>query len=702
MKHSFLYILLLVAALVLFGCADDVADVPAGPSTNASAERVVVPHTFEATLGGAAPSAAAPATRADIQYGEVTGGNGLSLTWGESDKVGVYIRTEKGTILRAGSLNGSGVASEKTRKFSGYVLQKFEGERYLYMHPDLGQETTINFSDQYGHLGSPDHLNDYLPIVWDETAGRVGTYKGYAIRLLLTFTSDPGPLRKIMLMTSPRGSGEDRIFPRAYSIGMLTADGNPFTLPAGDGGKGTFGTAADAGTYTSAVSLTLTGDATPTRTGVSEWTAEAYIASATVENLNLYDSHLYVHVINSEGKTFLCTPVQFKGQQSASAGNKQLLATSVFPNGSLRKMTTTLSEGSAAPTVINYQYKVNSLMGMWNQYGRPYDPFHLMVYGGEEALPAEGSGTMPDQLIRNMFDLRTRSIQSLTGGTTTATPTHTWVLYESQCPGYKNTTYITNDGSANTNHGSDHSQKGTTINNIEITAPTEVYFTFLGEYAWWQNLIGYYHYPKGSVPASQNDVTKTIIFPNVSKPGHEPFNDSGKLTDNIGKATDAPLKQGETVKLLYTAPDGTVSDKFPADEVIGFFLMQNPQANGFQQSAFSLMNWNVPIYFTNQAWNALYNRNWPTTGRLNTFASADVCNVTGASTGTKAASTTKIPGIAFYGAMDDINKRGEVTAWSAMLFAVSTSDPAAMKTQNHMYFNIGTGITAVMKADVND
>lgn len=704
MKHPLLYILLLMAASVFAGCTSEWFDVATDDTTEAPiADRAEVAVSFDATLGTETPDSRAAYTYSDGVAGG-NGGKGVKTTWKKGDALGVYIKTTDGTILRAGSIVNTAVSDGgTTQHFEGRAFQLFEGEHYIYMHPDIGRKTYVNLESQNGHLNSTDHIADHLPIVWDEST--TGQYLGYILHLTLDFQSvNPGQLKKVTLLTQRR-SDEDRIFPRHYDINSLANSSViPFDAQANSSVSGTpTGLQTSSTDFTHAITLNVTGG-TVTDDGDGTYSTEVYLTSSQVEHLNLYSSYVYALAVNDADQPFASTSISFKGQ--GSAPGRVLLSSGVLPNGTVRKMTATMSPGSISSTLINSQYKVFSIMGMWNEYGRPYDPNNLMVYaGGNATLPAIDSGTMPTQLIQNMPALRDRSLKSLTGeGLEKNTPTHTWVFYESQCDGYKNNYMILNDGGANSDHGTDHSQANTTINNITIMAPTKVYLTFLNEFAWWQNLIGYYHYPEGNVPASPNEVAKNIILPNVSKPGNEPFNTnttSQKPDEKVGKDEDAPLNLGETIKLLYTRPDGTVTDEFPAGTVIGFFLMANAQANGFQTSGFNLMNWTVPTHYSNSAWNTV-NPGWPTTGRRNTFASADICNVASTDNNYKAPQSTKIPGIAFYGAMDDIKKNGQNTAWSAMLYAISTSDPAAMQTHNRMYFNIGTGNTAVLKQNVDD
>lgn len=612
-----------------------------------TAVRDSVPLTFEATIG-------TPRTRVGFSYD--SGEKKLSLTWSEKDAVGVYIKTVEGSILRAGSIYNAEhtrTNNDKTCIFSGRVLQKFDGEKYLYMHPDLGNKTALNFEDQFGHLDNTDHLSDNLPIVWN--GSKTGVYKGYVVRLIMTFTQDPGSIRKVSLLTRRRGTVSDRIFPRNYSVNDID---KPQAFIVTDGTEGTEGTLYSG--YTDAISLNVTGSGTPRQTGLSEWTAEAYLACATVQNLNVFSSKVYIEVINHDGRAYTSEDVSFKGQTGATAQRK-LYAHVVFPDESLRKMAGVMSSGGISPTIINHQYNIASILGMWDKYGRPYDPNGLIFYKDGTHGP---NSDMPKVLIDhgNAIHDRYRLTNSPTG-----TPTFTWQLY---------------------NAHTDTKQDNTTVNNIDITAPTEVFISFLSEYAWNQNLLGYYHYPTNSVPGDPLAVMKNIVFPNISKPGHEPFNTSGKPQNNIGRDEDAPLREYETVKLIYTDPTtGASSTTFPEGTTIGFWGMIDVKANGFQQGTYSLLNWNQWRFFSNSAWNST-NSNWSGAAynRCNFFASGDVCNTTGNTA--SEANNTIIRGIAIYGFKDNVTNE-QNTAYSTCIFLVSTSVPEAMTTHNAACFNIG-------------
>lgn len=677
MKY-YLYTIILTLVLVLIGCADETSPLAQVPESSPQTERRQVPLQFEASLGGGSND-----TRAVFTYDN----NALKLTWGGDDAIGVYIKTADGALLRAGSLSNRGItptSEGKTCVFSGYALQKFDGESYIYMHPDIGSQTSINLETQYGELNSTHHINNTLPMLWTEENSS-GTFScksyGYVFKFNITFPENPGLLSKVTLHTSSNaGTSHDRIFPRQFTFNDIMACVSknivtPYGFTVTKKGTDTDIPAS----YTDAVSLNITGDGMPEKVD-NKWTATVYLTSAQVNNLNVYDSKIRLEVLNEEGKTYTSTYESFKGQSDKSSTKEQeLLVENLLDNNKVHSMTRTLSAFGISPTVINYQYNVNSILGMWDVYGKPYDPNGLICNGSDGRIA-------PTQLTGNEAAIKTRYKNAGTGASNT--PTFMRDVYDTQ--------NIAENSKTGTQTAYYSRQDNATCNNITITQDnTEVFVTFLSEYAWNQNLLGYYHYPKGNVPDDGNSIAKNIIYPNLSKPEHEPFNSNGKPANNIGQNGNAPLTEYETVKLVYINPtDGTASTKFPANTTIGFFMMIDVQANGFQQSQYSLLRWSQWRCFTNSAWNAA-NTGW--TGnynRCNFFASADVCSTTGNSSSD--AESGKISGLALYG-MKDNATNDAYTAYSTCLFMVSTSNPAAMETQNKCYFNIGSGQLVIIK-----
>lgn len=585
---------------------------------------------------------------------------GLDLAWEADDHLGVYIKQANGIYKRAGQLTSTAEPGTGTRTFTGNVVKLQSGEKYYYIHPDHG--TAIDFANQRGELGSTDHLRDLIPLLWegpttnDAAAHYVaGTAdnRGYAIHLSLSFNENPGTIQNISIQTMDRGS-EDKVFASRFVPANMAPDDLVKTI-----------------------TLRVTGGNTVDN-GDGTYTADAYLACSH-KDVDVFASKFNVRVTSSNG-TFLCDYRSFPGQESISGSNPQL---QMVADGKCYNVRSTMMSKAPASTLINSIFGVYSLLGMWNTYGECYDPSGCIV---------KAESQWPEQLSSNKSAILDRYQDNGTG-----TPTFLSQLYHAQ-----------NDASAD-----GHTQSNVAFNNIQIVEPTEVYVTFVSEYGWNQNSLGYYYYPStdGTFPYLSElmpQMRKTIIWPNFSKPYHEPFNKqpggNGEDRYNIGQPADAPLREFETVRLLYTDSRGYSSTIFPAGTTIGFVMMIDTKANQEQPKNYSLLDWQQWRIFTNSAWNAhnttLYIQSLATANGIplpdgfkpngewtgtylhqNFFASGDVCN-----------GTTPIPGLAIYGVKDKANDlEAETTAYGAMIYMVSTSNPAAMRTQNRASFNIGTG-----------
>ena len=87
------------------------------------------------------------------------------------------------------------------------------------------------------------------------------------------------------------------------------------------------------------------------------------------------------------------------------------------------------------------------------------------------------------------------------------------------------------------------------VPNLNITATSDVWITFVSEGAGYTNTLAFYTYPTGSAPTSTNDIDNaTLIFPNASANG-----------------SGGGLKPGDKVKI----------GRFNAGTSIGFVLIQN-------------------------------------------------------------------------------------------------------------------------------
>ena len=89
---------------------------------------------------------------------------------------------------------------------------------------------------------------------------------------------------------------------------------------------------------------------------------------------------------------------------------------------------------------------------------------------------------------------------------------------------------------------------------IVTVADAELFFTFLTESCWYQNVVGYYYYKTGECPAAPDQVKKIVIFPNASIKGNVPYlNWYDKVpggATNYG-SRNAPLETNRKVQLLF-------------------------------------------------------------------------------------------------------------------------------------------------------
>lgn len=101
----------------------------------------------------------------------------------------------------------------------------------------------------------------------------------------------------------------------------------------------------------------------------------------------------------------------------------------------------------------------------------------------------------------------------------------------------------------------------------------ELWFTFVNEYAWNENAMGYYYYPEGQKPASKDDLKLFICVPNASVANNAPFGTQNSTGFHSNE--DAPIKTNHRVQLLYVDDEGNVSKNFPPGTTIGFFTIVN-------------------------------------------------------------------------------------------------------------------------------
>lgn len=117
---------------------------------------------------------------------------------------------------------------------------------------------------------------------------------------------------------------------------------------------------------------------------------------------------------------------------------------------------------------------------------------------------------------------------------------------------------------------------------VQVIESAQVYFTFVQESAWNQNLVGYYYYPSDQVPSSPDNLKKYIFMPNASIPGNAPFGEEGYDDTDYG-LVNAPVYTNTKVQLLYEDSKGNLTPNFPPNTTIGYFII----ANGWLENGYT-------------------------------------------------------------------------------------------------------------------
>lgn len=588
----------------------------------------------------------------------VTSDNGqnawLSIRWNENEEesISVYIQKES-AVFYAGDIV-SPASAGNVRTFSGSVLAKEEGEKYIYLHPSLKSQETqgvaakavISLSSQNGLVSS---LNGIMPCVWRENDSDGVTFQRpvYFIKLTLDFETDPGSLTSLVLETMNRNA-EDRVFPAYFKAANLSDEHNASLASLTDGTA-----LASDSDYSKSISLSHWAEGATTKQRI------AYLMSSSVENLNVFSSKFRFVAKTSNG-TFYGEFRSFPGQGSEEAQTSRTLT--AFENGKVYRASRTMSPVAPA-TSINDGYSVYSLLGLWNEYGKPYDPDNKVI---EASALATSNAPQSLKNILGTPGLQSAFTSKMNMDTGAAgTPNFMGSLYNS----------------------AGNSTAGKTI---KLTKDCKVFVTMVSENAWDRNLLGYYFFPfngsdEGSQPTSAQNFAKYIVFPDVSRPYHVPFNTDGsgetKTPPNIGASANAPLQQYTTVQLIYKDENGFSHETFPANTFLGFFVM----SKAMTERGEDMLNWSRPRFFTNYGLSTA-------SSSINPFAAGDIIkpvedNVSSYDSDSEA----KLKDLGIFGFRDNVNDP-YYTAFATMIFVVSTDAGAgnedALSMQNTAAFNL--------------
>lgn len=212
------------------------------------------------------------------------------------------------------------------------------------------------------------------------------------------------------------------------------------------------------------------------------------------------------------------------------------------PNG--EEDTKAAGTKALASTFVRYQLNGNifTLVKWSNKYGKPND---------ENGLFSDGS---------------------LTSSDLTAIKAAVWNGQSSKPDKIDNIKYTTKGTYwTNTNVREYYRDASGVVHTI---TSAQLYFTFVQESGWNENVVGYYFYPTDKVPSSPDGLKKYIILPNASIAGNAPYGAKGYDKNDWGQA-NAPISINKKIQLLYEDENGNMTPNFPPNTTVGYFVIPN-------------------------------------------------------------------------------------------------------------------------------
>lgn len=241
-----------------------------------------------------------------------------------------------------------------------------------------------------------------------------------------------------------------------------------------------------------------------------------------------------------------------------------------------RAVAATRAKSNLKLVTVNNAQKVYSLVEISDSYGKPGDINGLI----------EDNKVISSKFINNVQ-------KALWKGKTTK-------------PGnLDNSNYVRNTKHVNTTIAKAYqNEQGQTV----TVEDAELFFTFLTESGWYQNVVGYYYYKTDECPTTPDGVKKIVIFPNASITGNVPYSRrrAGQQNDyyDYGKE-NAPLETNRKVQLLFQDEQGNLSTKFPAGYTIGYFIIADGFKCGSKNQKGSI-DTNKSFIYSNEEWNKNY------------------------------------------------------------------------------------------------
>lgn len=528
------------------------------------------------------------ATKIDFSYDSA-----LQMVWSEGDRLNIFILKSNGSYERA-EVNGQpsymsqkeGTEfDENTLVFAGKARALADGEKYVFTYPPITDEWNGSVASVDLVNGAAAELKGYTFLRWDYdlASGEAALSKQSSIMkfTLAGMLPENADIKSITLAAS---GGSGNVFMATTDLAIL--------------GNTMFRTTTDNITYT------FSGLRTNTSGGVD---ATIFLPTPLANADFTGDGKYYdIHVVCE--KNGVITNEKTNRTIAATNAFKQAIVYPVSRGNKENDFGAAQNPGSSVDggtNVTEPEKTITSVIGPWDDYGRPTDDIYGILSAGENFRNNNQHARLVIQAARNLYTSGSDNI-NVHGDDFRS---YFWTLCgdtgSSSGPQYVTTAQMS-DGSVDLD-----------FNNVRIVKDTKVYLTFIGTRAWNKNSLGYYVYPTSKetefkeCPTSfpQQKVQEQLVFPSLSQPVN------GSAVDKQYAVID-PMT---TVQMLNPEYDGQgnivgYSATFPAGTTIGFVTRVAKWSDKLSASALNLQS---RALYTNAAWNVNNNnvtgslQGWP-------------------------------------------------------------------------------------------
>lgn len=519
-------------------------------------------------------AAADGGTKVDFSYDTA-----LHMQWSEGDRLNIFIKKTDGSYERSVINNEPSYMAQKEGTefspreivFRGLARSLAAGESYVFTYPPITDDWNGSVASLDLENGAASELKDYTFLRWDyDLASNDVTLSKQSSVMKLTLAGQLPAQAYIKSITLAANGGSGNVFTATTNLAALS--------------NTMFRTTTDNITYTfSKLTTNASGavDATiflPTPLAKGDFSGDG----------KCYDIHI---VCEKDG---VITNEKTNRTISATNAFKQAIVYPVSRGNNANDFGAAQNPGSSVDggsDVDEPQKTISSVIGPWDDYGRPTDDIYGILTEGENFRKNNQHANLVIQAARNLYTSGSDNI-NVHGDDFRS---YFWTLCgdtgSARGPQYVTAAQMT-DGSIDLD-----------FNNVRIVKDTKVYLAFIGTRAWNKNSLGYYVYPTSeeaeykTCPTTfpQQKVQEQLVFPSLSQPVN------GSAVDKQYAVID-PMTTVQMLNPEYDAQGNVVgySATFPAGTTIGFVTRVAKWSDKLSASALNLQS---RALYTNAAWN---------------------------------------------------------------------------------------------------